>query len=152
MADVSTAPPSRDRRRRRGANAIEFALLLPAFWFLIAACFDFGWLLAHQVALDEAANRGCRAGAIVDPGDGEAFVNDVRFAARQAMLLALERSPTGPCEGELCTLNIVLFDDPPQRSLRCDVRRDFEPLLGVFVGPRVQTSGAVAMMEWQRWP
>ena len=139
------------RRQRRGSNIIEFALLLPVFWLIIAGSMDLGWYLTHQAALDDAVNRGCRAGALVDPGDSEVNVDGVVTGAELGMLAAMARSPAGECDGD-CDMTVELFGDPPQRSIQCTATRPFTPLLGVVLSESVMTSGTVAMMEWQRWP
>lgn len=139
------------RRNRRGSNIIEFTLLLPVFWLFIAGSIDITWYLTHQAALDDAVNRGCRAGALVDPGDREIYLDGVQIGAQAAFQEAMLRSPAGGCEGD-CTFSVGLFGDPPLRSIRCDATQTFQPILGIVMSEQTKRAGTVAMMEWQRWP
>ena len=52
------------RRRERGAAAIEFALLLPAFLLVIAGIVDFGRAFFTQIELTNAAREGARAAVV----------------------------------------------------------------------------------------
>lgn len=142
------------RPRRRGSNLIEFALLMPVFWLIIAGMIDMGWLFYHQAMLDTATNIGCRAGALVDPGDGESRIAEVRQTAEKAMVKELGKTPGTTCvaDEEKCTLSVSAFGDPPGRSLYCSVTRDFTPLLGIGATSTQLDSGIVVRMEWQRWP
>ncbi|TVQ88824.1 MAG: pilus assembly protein [Deltaproteobacteria bacterium] len=140
------------RRDRRGSNIIEFSLLLPVFFTLIAGAIDVSWALSQQAALDDAVHRACRAGALVDPGDREAFVGDVVAEAERVLELAMTASVAGGCGDGGCDAVLELFGDPPTRSMRCDVQSEFTPLLGIVMSESTMTAGTVAMMEWQRWP
>jgi Flp pilus assembly protein TadG len=48
---------------RRGANAIEFALILPVLVALLTGIMDYGWLYMVRTAATSAARVGARAGA-----------------------------------------------------------------------------------------
>src|SRR6476619_3535339 len=69
VVEEPTLDPRRGRcgmrpifRRRRGANAIEFALTLPLFLFIVFATLDYGYLFAMQAMLDDAVVLSCREG------------------------------------------------------------------------------------------
>lgn len=61
----ATAYPGRPRSRR-GANAIEFALLAPVLVLLLTGIMDAGWMLMLREACDSAARDGARAAAFAD--------------------------------------------------------------------------------------
>lgn len=64
----------RMRRQRRGANAVEFALVAPVLFMVIAGIMEYSWLLFNQIMLDAAAREGARVGAWVE-GDPSAVKN-----------------------------------------------------------------------------
>ena len=66
----------RDRRRgRRGAAAVEFALVVPLLLLIVLGIVDFGFMLSDRQAVSQAAAEGARAAAVSqgDPvADGKA--------------------------------------------------------------------------------
>lgn len=54
----------RTRDRDRGAEAVEFALILPVFIALISGVIYFGLILAAQISITQAARDGARYAAI----------------------------------------------------------------------------------------
>jgi Flp pilus assembly protein TadG len=57
-------PASVIRPRRRGATALEFAVVAPVFFALILGLVEFGRACMVMELLNEAARRGCRQGII----------------------------------------------------------------------------------------
>ena len=56
--------------RRRGANAIEFALILPPLLALLTGIMDYGWLYMVRTVATTAAREGAREGAFT-PQDSD---------------------------------------------------------------------------------
>jgi Flp pilus assembly protein TadG len=52
------------RTGRRGASAIEFALLFPVFVWLLTGVVDYGFYMAVRAAADSAVYQGARTGAL----------------------------------------------------------------------------------------
>ena len=48
-------------KTRRGVAAVEFALILPLFIFLLLAIVDYGWFFMIELATTNAAREGARA-------------------------------------------------------------------------------------------
>lgn len=136
------------RRTRRGAEALEFALVLPVWVLLVLGSADFGWLYFHRTALDSAANTGCRAGALLDPGEDEVNISANYARVEERALAALE-GMGAPCAGE-CSVAVAAFGAAPGRSLRCELDRDFRPLIGFVVDDLRMQAVQVARMEVQR--
>lgn len=134
-------------RRRRGANMVEFVIILPVFITILAGAIDFGWLFFHNAAIDVAVHAGCRAGAIVDPGTGEANATDVLDAAQDRMTASLAESQV-TCDG--CVATAALVGTNPERTLQCSMTNDFTPLFGLFVSPMTLDAQAARRLEWQR--
>jgi hypothetical protein len=51
-------------RRRRGAEAVEFALVFPIFIALVMGGIEFSWYLAQNAAMTLAVRAGARGGAV----------------------------------------------------------------------------------------
>lgn len=65
---ICSTPPRRDRR---GAQAVEFALLSPVFVGLILSVCNWGMFFQNSMTLASATASGVRAGAITVPGDSD---------------------------------------------------------------------------------
>lgn len=139
----------RNQRRRRGSNAIEFVLCLPIWLSVVFAIMEFGWLFFNQTALDAAANLGCRAGSLIDPGNADENIAAVESRVLERMGEALLNKDGTECTD--CVLTANTWGDPPGRSLRCDVSRPFDPLIGLYVEDgKYLSSSQIARLEWQR--
>jgi Flp pilus assembly protein TadG len=136
------------RRNRRGSEAIELGLIMPIFALLLMAMMDVSWLFFHQSALDASANIGCRAGALIDPGENDENLAYLEFVAQEALINALIDNGTGSCDGT-CSTSVSTFGSTPGRSLLCQIDRDVEPLLGVVISPMTIDSTQVVRLEWQ---
>ena len=136
------------RHRRSGSAAIEFALCLPIWFAVIVAIADFGWLFLHFTTLDHAANLGCRAGSLLDPGDNDEFIERVETRANDRMMSTLSVLGTDECA--TCDVDARTVGAPPQRTLVCRASRDVVPLVGLYYRTMTITSRQLARLEWQR--
>jgi Flp pilus assembly protein TadG len=64
LANRGTIPARARRPRRRGAAAVEFAVVAPIFFVLCLGIIEFGRGLMVTELLNEAARKGCRKGII----------------------------------------------------------------------------------------
>jgi len=64
---VSRERRDRDRRRERGASAVEFALVFPLFFGLIYMMVSYGLTFALQHSLTEAAKESARSAVACNP-------------------------------------------------------------------------------------
>lgn len=55
-----------NQRKRRGANAVEFALTLPVIIFILSGVVDYGYFLHLQYNMINAVTQGARAGVTTD--------------------------------------------------------------------------------------
>ncbi len=93
------AAPHDKRERGRGQALVEFAIILPVFFLVVAGMFDFGLGIYSDLTLVNAAREGARLG-VIDPGNTAAVEQRVREmagnldAAKLNVTVACER-PTG---------------------------------------------------------
>ena len=132
---------------RRGTTAIEFAMVLPVWALLVVAMFDFGWLLYQQTALDAAANLGCRAGSLLDPGESDQNLVEVLEASTEEMEEVLRGFGAKSDDLEV---DAYTMGEPPGRSLVCVVSLDVTPLTGMVTRVSKLRTSHVARLEWQR--
>lgn len=60
------------RRRRKGSNAVEFALTLPVLTVMILGLVDYGWFFLRQSLVVNSVREAMRYGAIQTPASGDA--------------------------------------------------------------------------------
>lgn len=140
------------RRRNRGANAIEFAILLPVFVLLLGGSIDLSWMMLQRGAMRTAVGRGCRIGSLVDPGLKEANVSAVHAQA-QAAIEQIYEEGVGTCTD--CVVATAIEGAVPNRSLRCTLTAPWNgglasTLSGFYSG--TLTDEAVSRLEFQREP
>lgn len=142
---------TRPERRRRGANAIEFALTLPVLLLVVSGVFDWSWLAYQRTALKSAVSAGCRAASLIDPGQDDAALPDLQERATDVTLDALEvYGASGPC-AEGCDVSVDLSGAPPGRVVRCTVAGRFRPVWGLYVGSQPLAVSDLDRLAWQRW-
>lgn len=131
------------RLSRRGANAIEFALTLPAFLALILGAMEYGIIFMTQAGLDNAVSIGCREGAMVDPLIGDPI------GAADAKVQELSGYW---CAETACDIEVIDSGGAtvPARTLECRISRDTNPVIGFVPAPLTLSSTSQYRLEWQR--
>jgi Flp pilus assembly protein TadG len=87
------ARSKRGLRDDHGANLVEFALVMPLLLLLIFGTFEFGRLIATQVALNSAAREGARFGTTIGDRNLDGVPNfadcdEIREVAKQRAVMA----------------------------------------------------------------
>ena len=82
---------ARFRRDRRGASALEFALIAPAFFIFVFAIIECGLMLWTQIGMQHGAEMAARCASVNTAmcGDTAAITS---YAAQQALGLSLTSS------------------------------------------------------------
>ena len=119
--------------RRRGANAVEFALVLPLMLALITGAMDIGWYFGSAHAVEHAAILGARAGALANAGE-----EDNSDPVQVAETTAKEIAAAYPIFGSSVTASASLLMGPPQ-TLKLTVTAPYEPLMGLVPLPLTRT-------------
>jgi hypothetical protein len=141
-------PNHTSRRNRRGANALEFGLVMPVFALLMGSLVDLSWQAYQQAALESAAHFGCRQGSLIDPGLQEKSIANVVTKTEGAMVSWLQEHG-GSC-GQGCKVSVAAIGARPVRSLQCRVGVQYAPLVGILLSERTLTAEAVVRLEYQR--
>ena len=132
------------RNRRRGGNAIEFALTLPVFIAISFAMIEFGWYFSRVALLNSAVMDGCREGALIDEDLGNAGTE------------ATTRMNTVLASGGLSctTCGAVIAGAVPNKVLQCNAEIDYDGLTGWFMAlgvmPGTINTQTQVRLEWQR--
>ncbi len=134
------------RDPRRGAHALEFALVLPLFVVLGLGTMEWGWFFFAQASVRSAVHEGCRAGAVTDPeGDPgpEAVAEDaIRDRLARVNILCADDAD--------CAVDVNLTGNSPEEFLDCTVDTEFQPLLDFGTMPTEVGAYTRTLLELQR--
>ncbi len=92
-------------RGRRGANATEVALLMPAFAGLLLGLFDAGKYMLEASMVGDVTRMACREGSLRLPEDQPAAV------AQQTVLLLLRQRGYACANSGDCVVTAVVSED-----------------------------------------
>lgn len=127
----------RSPRSRRGANAVEFALILPILLALITGIMDYGYSYAVRTVANTAARAGARAGALT-PQDEDPDTAATDAAAAKWISVGMPLTPT-----------MVAFRTGTPEVMVVRMRVDLTTLVGLVLGPSTVEVTAVQRMEDQ---
>ena len=105
--DQADAGADKRRERSRGQALVEFAIVLPVFFLVVAGMFDLGLGVYSDLTLVNAAREGARLG-VIDPGNTSAVESRVRAMStnlddsKLSVSVTCEREVSGtfvPCTG-----------------------------------------------------
>ena len=139
------------RRKRRGANAIEFALTLPVFLLIISGIIDFSWFAYQRSIMKTASMEGCRSASMVDPGESDIAISGVVSTGQTQMRERVIAMGGGNLCTNGCVTTVEFLSTAPGRSLKCTIVGEYQPLWGMAVDDIGVTSTSITLMEWQRW-
>lgn len=112
------------RRRRRGANALEFALTAPVAITILAGMIDFGWFFYQQQGVQTATRDGVRTASVVR------IEQDPVTVAENATFNALNRAGLPAAEAKIDATVII---NPPNDLIRVTTVMPFSPLFGLVI-------------------
>lgn len=95
------------RSRRRGAQAVEFALTAPILIILVAGTVDYGWFFHHRIVLVDAVAQGAKAASFEDTSVAniaDAVANDVWTAAGFDTTVTVNAVISGTSPDEIVTV------------------------------------------------
>jgi Flp pilus assembly protein TadG len=119
------------RGAKKGAAAVEFALILPLFLTLLFCTLDYGWMFFQQLAITSAAREGARAGALAPEGSTNTEVRTLVGASVNSFLTA----NTIPLVDATTTTTITAASGSTPATVSVKVELVFRPIVGVFFLP-----------------
>lgn len=128
-------------RRRRGSQAIEFALVLPVLCILGAGVVDLGQYMFLQDGVTAAVAQGARVGALSDAAEGEDPIANAQAAATTAWT-------TSDMPGTL-TVTATLVGSAPDQRIVVDATTPFTSWFGFVTFPANITYRATVRMMYQ---
>lgn len=136
------APPAKQKEeRRRGADAIEFALLLPVLLAVTSAIVDYGWYYSQELSMVAAVREGARIGATVDPDEGS-YCSAAGNRAREAMTAA-------GLDGAGARIAASTSGAAPDLVLTVTATVAYSKLIGLLPVPKELSSTTVMHIEHQ---
>lgn len=127
------------RRARRGANAIEFALILPALLLMLFGIFEVSWAFNRLLLVNSAAQRAGRFAAMALEDDDP-----------QAMAQERVTEFFDPLGIQSATVTTTVTGASPNRTVRVDVQIPYTSLTSYIPGfPSQLQARSVFRMEDQ---
>jgi len=127
--------------QRRGANALEFALVAPILVALMTGVVDYGWYFSERIALVSAVRDAARVGVTTSQQDERS----PEQTAEDALIAALSD------QGYRGTIyvDIALEGSAPDQNLSVTAALPYQPLVGFVPNPDFLRSSLVMRMEDQ---
>lgn len=109
----------KDRRTDRGASAVEFALVMPILVLVLVGIVNFGFVLAQQISLNNAARQAARYAVVDGPvcsqieNEGKSSAATIGMSSSQVPTPVISFCPAGsttvrPCSGRPANTNITV--------------------------------------------
>ncbi len=134
------ARPRRDRRR--GAAAVEFALVLPLFVTVLFGVIEYGWVFYQNFNVASSVRDGLRVGVTV----AQVASPDPKATAvkrTQDLLTAVGINPAS------VTLNATYNGTPPSKTLSLSASTPYKALIGFVPVPSTIAYSMTMLLELQ---
>lgn len=131
-----------NRRRERGANLVEMALVAPFLLVLLFGIIEFSWLFAQDLTIKHGAREGARLAAVAFGADSDALFDEtcgrMNVATGPTITVTLDQtlvSPAGSME--------------PGDGIEMTVSQTFNSLTGImdWVLAPIESSGLSSTVE-----
>lgn len=133
---------------RRGANAIEFALILVPFLFIAAGIADLSNFVVQMQTVSRAARDGARVGSAVIEGS-DPTGDDIEAEAEAQVRLLLEEAGM-PCTDDVCTVTTEWTALDGYMFVVVDVTYVYDRLVGLSFFVPDNVTAHFAMMTQQQ--
>jgi Flp pilus assembly protein TadG len=127
-------------RQRRGANAIEFALVLPVLLTILFGTMDYGWYFFQRMGLTEAVSDAARAASVVAQEGNVQSTAQTQFnltstAMKVAGTPVVTAASSGVYPNQVVTVTatvpyaaiVGIVPTPPNVSASVTMRREDQP-------------------------
>ena len=149
MRIASADNAARIRRRRRGAAAVELAIVLPVLMVIVVGCVDFGRFLYYYIAVTNAAEEGAAFGSLNPPAN-----YGVSGGTSAGWETAVQNAAVGEAPGlrmngssaPISASNVTVVDPPQNGVVQVTVSYTFQTILQYpWLPPSFPVSRTVAM-------
>ncbi|HEX3698708.1 MAG TPA: TadE/TadG family type IV pilus assembly protein [Polyangia bacterium] len=134
--------PLAKRDGRRGAAAVEFALVLPLFVAVLFGVIEYGWVFYQNFSVASAVRDGLRVGVTVaaaatpDPGT-------TAVKRTQDLLTGVGINPAG------VTINAIYNGSTPSKTLTLSATMPYKALIGFVPVPSKIAYSMTMLLELQ---
>jgi Flp pilus assembly protein TadG len=135
----------RTRSARRGATALEFALLLPVFCAILFGVIEYGWVFYQQSNV-VAATRDALRVAITLPQD---TAPDPATAAFDEVRANLTNFGYTPEQLDAAIITGVYNGETPDETLTVTVTMPYQPIIGFVPAPQTINATMTMRLELQ---
>ncbi len=129
-------------RSRKGAAAIEFALTMTFFTFLLFGVVDWGWMFFQRANLSDAVLEGCRQGVAMPQSSGLGPAS----TARSVVVSTMRNYGMDPA---VATITSVTSGTSPREVLIVNVTMPFSAPVGLLPTPLELESEMSMYLELQ---
>ncbi|HXI55646.1 MAG TPA: TadE family protein [Polyangia bacterium] len=130
------------RDSRRGAAAVEFALVLPLFAVVLFGMIEYGWFFYQQFGVASAVRDGLRVGATVSQN-----------ANPDPKTTAVKRTQTLMAgvgiNAASVSINALYFGSSPSKTMTLSATMPYKPLIGFVPVPKSISYSMTMMLELQ---
>lgn len=140
-------------KHHRGAQAVEFALILPFFLVLLLLTIDFGFLVYDKAVITNASREAARWGSVLRTTWNTTLVAaEACNYAKNSLITTSSGTHTGTCSGTADPVITVAnpngnvppnFGDP----ITVTVSYPYQGLLGSLISPASGAAGTATTIE-----
>jgi len=140
-------------RHQQGAQAVEFALVLPFFLVLLLLIIDFGFLVYNKAVITNASREAARAGTVLTavPWTSAGVAAVACSYAHNALITTSTGTHTATCTGTADPLISVSNPNgnvPPQFGdpITVTIAYPYQGLLKTFVGKTIESAWSLTAL------
>tara|TARA_B100001123_G_C14695271_1_gene782982 strand:+ start:193 stop:594 length:402 start_codon:yes stop_codon:yes gene_type:complete len=131
------------RRHRKGASAVEFALTLPFVIALVAITVEWGWVLSQQAWVHAAARDACRFSVELDPLDVD--ISAQAALSAQEWMTAYDFA----CDSGDCDIQAEVKTVGGRDALTVDIDVIYRPIFGLIPVPESLHGESTHLLKYQ---
>lgn len=133
------------RVARRGATALEFALLLPVFTAILFAVMEYGWIFYQQSNVVAATRDALRVAVTIPKSESPA----PDAAADEQVRAKLTQFGYTSDQLDAATITVTYNGATPSETLTLEVTMPYEPIIGLVSVPNAISCSMTMRLELQ---
>jgi Flp pilus assembly protein TadG len=132
-------------KKRRGSQAVEFALILPILLSISSGIIDYGWYFSQRQQLLGLVNLSARAASTIDSQASD--ISPCEYIQQNLNQILNESGHSQ--NGRSISTQIVKVNN--ESRLTVTLNQNFSPLFGLVTTPQDGTIISVYRLEDQNW-